>query len=119
MLNYKTERISVLPAERSLSPGDRHGWGLPVQVAADVLRARVKPGNEAHKLADGFLVGLLALLGGRQLGFTQYARRGIAAGPGNDCGRAGGEEVDPLERAGFLVEADDAALDQVLAHVSA
>src|SRR6478609_5675241 len=107
------------PLERPLPPRDRHGWGLPVQVAADVLRARVKPRDEAHELADGFLVGLLALFGSRQFRVAQDARRGIAAGPGDDCGRAGGEEVDPLERAGFLVEADDAALDQVLADVSA
>ena len=100
-----------------------HGIGIvggcAMPVAALVLRPVLEPGDEAHELLDGFFVGLAAFFGGGQLRLAQHAGFGIAARPRNDRRRAGGEQVDPVERAVFVVERDRAALDLVLADVVA
>ncbi len=59
------------------------------------------------------------LLGGGQLGLAEHAGLRVAAGPRDDRGRPGAEEVDPGERAVLLVERDRAVLDLVLADVVA
>src|SRR4051812_19901327 len=89
-----------------LVPRDRHGRFLAMPVAAAILGSILEPRHEADKLLDRLLVGLPALLGGRELRLTQDSGLGIAARPGNDGRRPRGEEVDPVERALLLVEAD-------------
>src|SRR6476661_3037841 len=75
--------------------------------------------DEPGQLRDGLFVDLAPFLRGRQFGLAQDARLGIAAGPGDERRRSGGEQVDPVEGTLLLIEADDAVLDLVLAHVVA
>src|SRR5258708_6784928 len=46
-----------------LAPGERHGWGLSVEVPTHVLRTALEPGDEPRELLDRFLIGLATLLG--------------------------------------------------------
>ena len=96
----------AVTSDRPLAPGHRHGRRRAVAVAADVLGPVLEPGDEAHELLDRFFVGLASLLGGGQLRLAQHAGLGVAAGPRDDRRRAGGKQIDPVERAVFLVEAD-------------
>ena len=75
-------------SDRPLSPGNRHGRRLAVQVAALVLGAILEPGDEPHELLDRFIVGDSPLLGGRQLGVAQHAGLGIAARPRDQASQA-------------------------------
>lgn len=90
-----------------------------MQIAADILQPFLQRGDEAHQLFDRLKVGLLPFFGASQFGIPQNPGAGVAAGPGNDCGGAGAEKIDPVERVVFLVETDDAALDQILADIAA
>src|SRR6188768_3711420 len=90
-----------------------------MSIAPAVFRAVLEPRHEACKLLHRFLVNLPALLRGRKLRFAENPCFGVAARPGDQRRRPRGEEVDPVERTLFLVEADRAVLDQVLADVIA
>src|SRR5262247_2504575 len=88
-------------------------------ILADVLGTRVERRHEPAKLLDGFLIGPLSFLGSRQFRFAEHSGVAVAAGPGDACRWAGAEEIHPVERAAVVVEADIAALDEVLADVVA
>src|SRR2546425_1082819 len=88
-------------------------------VAALVRRAILEPGYETRQLLDRFLVGLPPLLGGGEFGFSQNSGLRIATRPGNNRGRPCRKQIDPVEGAFLLVEADGAVLDLVLANVVA
>src|SRR3954451_5595292 len=97
----------------ALAPRHRHRRRAAVQVTALIFRTILEPADEAHQLLDGLLVDLATLLGGGQLGLAEGARFAVTARPRNQRGGTGGEQVIPDKRTLFLVEADDAALDQV------
>ena len=88
-------------------------------ITALVWGTILEPTYKADQLGDRFVVGKAPFLGGRQLGIAQHAGLRIAAGPRDDRGGTGGEEIDPLKRARFVVERDRAALDLILADVVA
>src|SRR5262245_57501308 len=91
-------------SRRFLAPGHRDSWLLAMPVAAQVRRPVAKPRDETRKLLHGFLVSLPTFLGGGQLGIAEDACPGIAAGPGNDRGRTGGKQIDPIEGTVLLIE---------------
>ena len=78
-----------------------------------------EPGDEARQLFHRLFVGGAALLGAGEFRITEHARFGVAARPRNDRGRTSGKEIDPIERAVLIVEADGAALDLVFPNVIA
>ena len=99
-----------LPSGRWASPRDRHGrapgWHGGGAVVADVLRAVLPPRHVAHELLHRLLVRLPALLGRREFRVAENAGVGVAARPRDDRRGPGREEIDPVERAVLLVEAD-------------
>src|SRR5262249_2541417 len=116
------ERLGAVAAsgfDRPLAPGDGHGGRRPVTVAPRVLGPVLEPGDEPSELPDGFFIDDTALLRGGPPRPAQHAGRGVAAGPGDDRGGPGAEEVHPHKRVVFLVERDRPAVDLVLAHVVA
>src|SRR5256885_16368173 len=88
-------------------------------IAAPVFRAVLEPVNETYELFDGFFVGAFAFIGAGQFRVAQNTRLTVTAGPGDQRRRPSGEKVHPIKRAVLFVEADDAALDPLLAHVVA
>src|SRR6478609_1847067 len=86
-----------------LAPGDGHGPAALFGVA-DVAGAVLEVIDEAAELRDRFVVGPLSLFLRGQLGLAEDAGGSVAAGPGDDGGRAGGEKVDPVEGAVVVVE---------------
>src|SRR5689334_7007327 len=112
-------RYKRTSAQRPLAPRYWHRRLLAVPVAARVGRPVLEPGDEAHQLLDRLLVGLPSLLRAGQLRLAQHARFAVAAGPRDERGRPGLEQVHPVEGTLLLVKADGAVLDLVLAHVVA
>ena len=90
-----------------------------MEFAAGVFGPVFEPREEAGELLHGLVVGLFALLGGGELGVPDDAAAGVGAGPGDDRGGAGAEEVDPVEGAVLQVKAGVLRLDQVLPDVVA
>src|SRR5438094_7269 len=84
--NLKFQEYFASLLEWSLSPGNGHGRRLTVAVTARIGLAIFEVGDEAYQLLDGFLVGLLALLGARQFRFAQNAGFAVTAGPGDQRG---------------------------------
>src|SRR5439155_27054478 len=105
--------------QRSLPPRNRHRRAFAVPVASLVGRPVLKPPDEPCQLLDRLLIHLLPLLRLGQFRLTQHAAFRVTARPGDDRRRPRREQIDPVERAVLLVEADHVALDQVLAHVVA
>jgi hypothetical protein len=81
--------------------------------------AIAEPGDETRELFHCFFVGDATLFGAGEFCVSEHAGFGVAARPRNDCGRASSKEIDPVEGAVFIVEADGAALDLVFADVIA
>src|ERR1043165_2051425 len=79
-----------------LSPWHRHGWGLSMVIAARVQGTIPEPRNKPRQLFHRLLVGSFALFSAGQFGLAEHARFGIAAGQGDECGRTGREQTDPV-----------------------
>src|SRR5262249_29901146 len=117
--HLRSQYQALASFHRSLSPRNRHRRRLAVPVAAGGPRAILQIMYKPYQLFHSFVVRLPALFGGGQLRVAEHARFGITARPGNQRRRAVAEEIDVVERAVLLVEADDTALDEVLADVVA
>src|SRR5438067_11417288 len=77
--NLKFQESFASLLEWSLSPGNGHGRRLTMAVAARIRWTVFEISDKADELLDGFLVGLLALLGARKLRFAQNAGLAVAA----------------------------------------
>lgn len=113
-LKFQEERVA---SKRMLLPGDGHGRGRAMVIAPNVPGAILEVGDKAGELFDGFFVSDATFFGGGQFGFAQDTGIGIAAGPGDERGGSGGEEIDPIEGVVFFVKTDRAIFDLIMAHI--
>ena len=73
--------------------------------------------DESRELFHRFFVGLSAFFCRGQLCVTQDAGFRVAARPGDNCGRTGCKQIDPVAGILFIVETDGSALDLIVANV--
>src|SRR5205809_570914 len=112
-LTHARSHVCSGNSNRFLPPRQRHRGFFAMPIFAAIFGTGLEPGDEPRELFHRFAVGRLAFLGARLLGVAEDAGVAVAARPGDDRRGARAEKIDPVEGAGFVVEADRVALDLV------
>ena len=108
---------SVENSKRPLAPGHWHRRRFAMAIAASIDRTILEIMNESRELFHRFFVGLPPFFCRGQLSVTQDAGFRVAARPGDNRGRTGRKQIDPVEGILFIVETDRSALDLIVSNV--
>ena len=104
-LHHQEVDCAANPADAQLEPEDH--------VELSVL----EPAHQRYKLLDRFLIRTTPFLHRRQFAVSHHPRFRVATGPGNDCSRPFGKQVNVHEGTVFAVETDVVTLYTVFAHM--